>query len=186
MRKQLPLPLASLVASAVFTILVLAVGFMILGWIPALLFFIGYAGGFGMWISIPVAPNFHQIRWPYFLTLGFFMVHKWEERHFSFFPALSEITGVPVPEAGNPLAVALYLLAGAWLLIPILVTRSSPFGLYLTWTFFVSMGVIELAHFIFPFFTGKPYGYFPGMASVIGLAPASWWGLKRLWQSHTL
>ena len=54
------------------------------------------------------------------------------------------------------------------------------FGNYLTWTFFTAMGVTELAHFIFPFFTKEPYGYFPGMASVFFLAPVAWWGIYRL------
>ncbi len=51
---------------------------------------------------------------------------------------------------------------------------------YLAWTFFTSMGVIELAHFIFPFFTPEPYGYFPGMVTVVPLAPVAWFGMWRL------
>lgn len=37
------------------------------------------------------------------------------------------------------------------------------------------MGVIELAHFVFPLFGGRPYGYFPGIMSVVPLARAAWW-----------
>lgn len=47
------------------------------------------------------------------------------------------------------------------LLVPILMKRGYQFGQYLAWTFFAAMGITELAHFIFPFFTGEPYQYFP-------------------------
>jgi hypothetical protein len=39
------------------------------------------------------------------------------------------------------------------------------------------MGITELAHFIFPVLVNEPYGYFPGMASVLVLAPRTWWGI---------
>ncbi len=97
-----------------------------------------------------------------------------------FFPALSKITGVPMPDTSSPMVFALYALSGAWLLIPYLMKRGREFGWFLAWTFFTSMGVIELAHFAFPLFTGSPYGYFPGMATVVPLVPAAWWGLIRL------
>ncbi|WP_206110744.1 hypothetical protein [Pannonibacter phragmitetus] len=58
--------------------------------------------------------------------------------------------------------------------------RGYAFGHYLAWTFFVSMGVIELAHFVFPLFGGRSYGYFPGMATVVLLAPVAWWGIYRM------
>lgn len=54
------------------------------------------------------------------------------------------------------------------------------FGYFLAWTFFASMGITELAHFVLPFLTDKPYGYFPGMYSVIVLAPVAWWGMYKL------
>ncbi|MER8476717.1 hypothetical protein [Mesorhizobium sp. M1163] len=90
------------------------------------------------------------------------MLHKIEERELDFFPALSQLAGVPVPEAGSSLAVLLYVLAAGWLLVPLLMPRRYSFGYYLAWTFFTSMGVIELAHFVFPLFMDGPYGYFPG------------------------
>jgi hypothetical protein len=82
--------------------------------------------------------------------------------------------------ATPPLAVLLYAFAATWLLIPWLVGRRHAFGYFLVWTFFASMGITELAHFVFPLFTGAPYGYFPGMASVVPLAPLAWWGIWRL------
>lgn len=165
-----------------FTAAVLVLGYVLLGALPAFLFAFGFVGGFVLWLVVPTAVPFSAIKLPYFLTLGFFILHKAEERMMDFFPALSRITGRPVPEPNSLLAVLLYVFAGAWLLIPLLMLRRSPFGFYLAWTFFTSMAVIELAHFVFPFFTPGTYGYFPGMATVVLLAPAGWLGMVRLWR----
>lgn len=152
--------------------------------IPMFLFAFGFLGGFVLWLAIPTSTTFSRIRIPYFLTLAFFVLHKYEERKMAFFPRLSEITGVPVPETDSVLVYLLYASAGAWLLIPFLVNRGYDFGYYLAWTFFTAMGVTELAHFFFPFFLSTPYDYFPGMASVILLAPVAWWGLYRLFEGR--
>jgi hypothetical protein len=58
--------------------------------------------------------------------------------------------------------------------------RGYEFGRFLAWTFFASMGITELAHFGLPLLTQRPYGYFPGMGSVVVLAPLAWWGMWRL------
>lgn len=119
---------------------------------------------------------------PYFIALVLFILHITEERLFGFFPALSRTTGMPLPEAGSFFAIVLWAFTAAWLLIPFLVRHQSQFGYYLAWTFFTTMGVTELAHFVFPFFRPEPYGYFPGMATVVPLAPAAWWGMLLLIQ----
>lgn len=166
--------------AAAFTCAVLALGYVLLGFLPTFLFAFGFVGGFVLWLLIPSHVRFQDIKLPYFLTLAAFVLHKIEERYWDFFPALSRITGKPMPEPNSFLALLLYAFAGAWLLIPLLVGRGHPLGYYLAWTFFTSMGVIELAHFAFPFFTPEPYGYFPGMTTVVLLAPAGWWGMVRL------
>ena len=79
------------------------------------------------------------------------------------------------------LAILLYAFAVAWLRIPFLVKHAHPFGYYLAWTVFVAMGISESTHFAFPLLTTQPYGFFPGMASVVFLSPADWWGIWRLW-----
>ncbi len=167
-------------AAMLYTVAVVVIGYVLLGAVGAGLFTLGFLGGLFIWLAMPDRATFADIRIPYFLTLGFFVLHKIEERELDFFPALSQLTGVPVPESGSLLAVLLYVLAAAWLLIPLLMPRHCSFGHYLAWTFFFSMGVIELAHFVFPLFVDGPYGYFPGMASVVPLAPAAWWGLYRM------
>lgn len=87
----------------------------------------------------------------------------------------------PVPDVTLPLILALLgVPIGAWLAIPVLIRQGNEFGYYLGWTFFASMGITELAHFVLPLVTTEPYGYFPGMASVVVLAPFAWWGMWRL------
>jgi hypothetical protein len=176
MRKQS----STIAAACILSLAILILGYLLLGIWPTFLFAFGFMGGLIIWFTVSVHPPFASIKVPYFLTLGFFVLHKWEERYQDFFPELSKITGVPVPDTNSIGVYMLYLAAGAWLLIPWLVAKRYEFGYYLAWTFFTSMGVIELAHFVFPFFTNKSYGYFPGMATVIVLAPAAWWGMYRL------
>lgn len=171
-------------AAGLFTVAVVALGYLLLGLWPALLFCFGYVGGLALWLAAPARPTFADIRIPYFTALGLFAVHKAEERYLDFFPALSRLTGVPMPDTGSILVFALYAFAGAWLLIPWLVGRGSAFGVFLAWTFFASMGLTELAHFAFPFLAGGPLGYFPGLASAALLAPAGWWGLWALARSR--
>lgn len=175
-----PRSLGAIVGAAAHAAAVVSVGYVLLGFVPMMLFGFGFAGGWLVWLIAREEASFSDIRAPYWLTLAVFVLHKIEERELDFFPALSRLTGVPTPQEGSPLAVALYSLAAAWLLIPVLFRRRQSFGYYLAWSFFISMGVTELAHFAFPLFSGEPYGYFPGMASALFLAPAGWWGLFRM------
>jgi hypothetical protein len=179
--KSLPIVLTAVA----FTAAVVTLGYVMLGLMPMLLFALGFVGGLILWLLIPKRASFARIKVPFFLALGLFVVHKLEERYLEFFPALSEITGVPTPPTDSVLVYLLYALAACWLLIPSLVARGVDFGYFLAWTFFTSLGVIELAHFAFPLFRDGPYGYFPGMASVVLLAPIAWWGIWRLSQSPT-
>jgi hypothetical protein len=176
----------SVVLAIVFTVTAIVLGYVALGIIPAFIFTFGYLGGLIIWLLKTTNANFRQIRGPYFITMLLFIVHKIEERKMDFFPALSELTGVPVPDATSAPAILLYSIAAVWLFIPLLIWRQYAFGYYLAWTFFASMGITELAHFVFPFFKDGPYGYFPGMASVLLLAPAAWWGMYKLSQTSKL
>lgn len=180
-----PTAKSKLIALA-FIAAVLVTGLLLLGTVPTILFAIGYLGGMALWLARPTHASFADIRAPYFLTLALFICHKLEEKYQGFFPALAELTGVAIPTDRTPLALLLYVLASAWLLIPFLMKRGHALGHFLACTFFVSMGVTELAHFLFPFFTGKPYAYFPGMWSVVPLAPAAWWGIQRLAMRETM
>lgn len=169
------------IIALVFSIIILVIGYITFGIWPTLLFSLGFIGGWIAWMLLPTNGTWKDIKVPYFLTLLLFIGHRVEEKVMDFFPALQEITGVPTPDILAPQVIGLVLTSvGAWLAIPFVVARNFAFGYYLAWTFFVSMGVTELAHYFFPFVTGGPYGYFPGMASVLFLAPVAWWGMVRL------
>lgn len=114
-------------------------------------------------------------------------MHRVEENVFRFQEALSAITRVPVPELASIPLIALVLASvGSWLVAPALISRGYRFSYYLGWTFFAAMGLTELAHFVFPFLVPGPYRYFPGMITVIALAPAAWFGMSRLAQTSTV
>lgn len=175
----------ALIFAVVFTVIAITLGYVALGGLAAFLFTFGYLGGLIIWLFTAARVPFRRFAWPYFVTLAFFMVHKYEERRMNFFPALSEITGRPVPEITSLPAILLLVLASMWLLIPFLVWGKRDFGYFLAWTFFASMGVTELAHFALPLLTDRSYGYFPGMYSVIVLAPIAWWGMYKLSKRNT-
>lgn len=170
----------SVALALVVTVSTVTVGYVALGALPASLFSFGFCGGLAAWLATSTRPDFGRFRYPFYLSLAGFALHKLEERHFLFFEALSKITGVPAPEPGTWVTVVLYGAAGLWLLVPFLVRWRLEFGYYLAWTFFTSMGVTELAHFGLPLLVDEPYSYFPGMASVVVLAPLAWWGIFRL------
>lgn len=172
-----------IVCALLFSLAIPALGYMYLGSLVAFLFLLGYLGGFILWMLIPAKAPYVSLRIPYWSTLlAFLLLHKVEENVTKFFEVLSnKITGVPVPEVTPILILSLLILpVGAWLAIPFLIKRGYKFGYYFAWTFFASMGITELGHFVLPFITQDPYGYFPGMASVAVLAPLAWWGMWRL------
>lgn len=173
----------NIILAASYVTVSLYISYLALGVLPSLLFSTGFMGGFILWRWMPEKVAWKKVRTPYFITLFLFVVHKFEEHVMQFFPALSRITGVPVPELNSTPAILLLVIASFWLLIPFFINGKKDFGYFLAWTFFASMGMIELAHFVFPFYTGESYGYFPGMWSVIPLVPVAWWGMQRL--SHS-
>jgi hypothetical protein len=173
-------------AALVFTLAVPVIGYLSFGPWTALIFLSGYLVGFLLWLIVPTNVPFTAIKVAYWLTFFLFIVHRVEENRLKFQEELSELTGTPMPEVTSiPLILLLVVSVAAWLLTPFLVQRGYAFGYYLLWTFFASMGVTELAHFIFPFFEPGPYGYFPGMLSVILLAPAAWFGMWQLKSKST-
>lgn len=176
-----PAPVVML--ACLFTLAVPAVGYLSFGIVPALLFFSGYYAGFVLWLLAPGDAPLSAYKTTYIATFALLIVHRIEERVSGFFPTLAQITNVPVPDLASPAIILLLLLSVvAWLGGPFLANRGSQFGNYLVWTFFASMGVTELAHFVLPFFTPDPFHYFPGAASVFLLAPAAWFGMWLLWR----
>lgn len=170
-----------IVFALLFTITILILGYITFGFWTALIFTSGFLTGYILWLFNQNEVSFESIKIPFWSAFILFLIHRIEEKVFGFFALLSDITGVETPEIFSvPIILLILISVGAWLLIPILVKRGNLFGYYLAWTFFAAMGIKELAHFIFPFFTDESYGYFPGMASVVVLAPIAWWGMFRL------
>ena len=174
---------ATVIIAFIFSLLIPAIGFYYLGLLYAMLFLIGYMGGFLLWLLVSSHTPWTSLKKPYWLTiLAFLFLHKVEENRMKFFEVVSEkITGGTVPEYSVGLIIGMLILPiGAWLIAPWLIKRGQELGYFAIWTLFVSMGITELAHFFLPFMIHEPYGYFPGMASVIVLAPLAWWGLYKL------
>lgn len=174
---------ALVVTALVLALLVPVLGYLFLAPFYAVIFFVGYGGGFVLWWRVPSTATWSAIRLPYWLTLAaFVLLHKVEENRFKFFEEVaSTITHTPVPEVSVGLIAAMLVVPLAmWLAVPLLMRRGHELGRFLAWTFFASMGLTELAHFVMPFLAGRSFGYFPGMASVLVLAPLAWWGMARL------
>jgi hypothetical protein len=166
--------------AALITLAVPLIGYLSFGIVPAALFFVGYFSGFILWLLVPNTAPFASIKWIYWITFLLFVVHRIEEKVSGFFDTLAEMTGIAKPEIVSvPIILLLITSVGAWILGPVMASKRHPIGIYLVWTFFASMGVTELAHFVLPFFRNEAYGYFPGMASVFVLAPVAWYGMIK-------
>lgn len=177
----------TLLIALFITIAVPAIGYVSFGFLPASLFLIGYMSGMIFWLCIETKAPFSAIKTLYWVTFFLFIVHRIEEKKSGFFMKLSEMTGVPIPEITSaPIIILLIISVGAWLLGPFLYSRGHEIGKYLVWTFFASMGVTELAHFVLPLFVVGPYGYFPGMLSVLALAPVSWIAMWKMSHKRSL
>lgn len=172
-------------AALAFTVMVPAIGYISFGSIPALLFFIGYISGFALWLMFPDRAAYGRIKILYWVTFALFLVHRVEEKVSDFFQTLADITGIPTPEIVSiPIIGLLIVSVLAWIAGPFLMKGGHAFGYYLVWTFFASMGITELAHFVIPLVIKWPKWYFPGMLSVLVLAPVAWIGIWRLSQKN--
>jgi len=161
---------------------VLLAGYLSLGFWTMLILTSGFVGGLILWLIFPDPVEFARVKWPFWSAFALFVVHRIEEYVSGFFGRLADITGAATPEVASIPVIAMVLLSiGGWLAAPLLAARKMRIGTYFLWTFFCAMGVTELAHLVvFPFFTDTPIAYFPGMASVIFLAPVAWWGMARM------
>lgn len=175
----------TIVSAVLFTALVLGLGFAAFGPWTSLIFSSGFVGGLGLWLAWPGPVADRDVRTPYIAALVLFGLHRVEERFSGFFEALAKLTGTPTPPILSwPVILLVAASVGAWLLVLPLLKRGRPFGAYLAWTFFTALGVTELFHFVFPVIAFGRLQYFPGMASVLVLAPVAWWGMSRLAQAR--
>jgi hypothetical protein len=175
-------PASTVLIAAGFTAATLWVGYLAFGLITMLVFTAGFASAAG---AVPRLLGRYQ--GAVGITLLLFLLHRAEERQMGFFAYLSEATGVATPAlSSTPLVLLLVMSVGAWLLVPVLMPRGNPFGRYLAWTFFASMGIAELAHFaVFPWLGDTGPHYVPGMWTVPALAAVAWFGMWRLATGRT-
>jgi hypothetical protein len=173
---------ASVLIAVLVTAVTLGLGYASFGFLTMLVFTAGFLGGLLLWLVLPSRGTWGDIRWPFWLSLVLFFAHRVEEKQLGFFAMLSEVTGVPTPPATSPPVLLLVgTSVGAWLLVPVLMKRRHQLGAYFAWTFFASMGLTELAHYlVFPFLRGPGYHFVPGMLTVPVLAPVAWLGMWRL------
>lgn len=176
-----PDPTAILFGSAISAV-TLGLGYTSFGIVTTMIFAVGFVGGLFLWLALPTRASWKDIKAPYWLALLLFAVHRIEENVSGFFQKLSEITAEQIPSLTSLSLILLVLISvGCWLSIPVLMAKRYSIGSYFAWTFFASMGLTELAHIlVFPFFDSSTNLYFPGMASVVLLAPIAWWGMWRL------
>lgn len=145
------------------TAAILILGYIAFGFWTAFIFTFGFLGGFLIWLFTTHQVPFQKFKVVYWLTLVLFLLHRVEEKVMGFFAKLAAITGVTTPEITSiPVILLVLASVGAWLAIPILVNRNYAFGYYLAWTFFASMGITELAHFLFPLSPTNLTGIFRG------------------------
>lgn len=172
----------TIAAAVLLTLAILTLGFVSFGFWTMVIFSSGFGVGLLLWLTFPNQPAFRHIKWPFFAAFALFIAHRVEEYVSRFFDELARITNTPTPEIASwPVVLLVALSVGGWVAAPFMVARGSAFGYYLMWTAFAAFGISELAHLlVFPFLTGEPYGYFPGMASVVLLAPVAWWGMATL------
>ena len=173
---------ATVVLASGLTAVTLVLGYRAFGLVTMRVVTAGFLGGFVLWLALPSRGTWADIKAPYWVALLLFLAHRVEEKQMGFFAYLSEVTGVRTPNITSVAVILLLVVSvGAWLLIPILMKRAPAFARYLTWTFFTSMGITELAHFVvFPFLGQPNYNYVPGMWTVLLLAPVAWFGMWRL------
>jgi len=172
---------ASIVLALAFTLAMVALGYLTVGIAVALPFAVGFSSGFVLWLTRPLTASFRTIKGPYIAGLIAYVIHRAEEEIAAFVPALEELGADMAVSVTHPWSLTLVALSLIWFLSPLLIKRGIAFGHYAAWTIFTSFGILELAHFVFPFFTPEPYGYFPGMWTAPLIVATGWWGLWRMW-----
>lgn len=152
-----------------------ALGYVLMGPLPALIFSVFLIGGLIPWYFTsygrPVNPD--TIVVPYLLTVIFFIIHVAEEFFTDFWTEIGDLGGRDV-SLDQFLLVAAFIGPVLWLSGLILLYMRTEIGNYLTWAFLVAMTVSELSHFVFPFVSAGRFTYFSGLyTAALPLIPAA-------------
>lgn len=118
---------------------------------------------------------------PYLITVILFLIQVGEEYLSEAWKAFTRI--------GQPLTEHTFFLGAAssapifWLLGLILLCLRTEIGNWMAWVFAVALGIVDAAHFVFPFMDTGHFGYFSGLYSAILLVPAGWYLGFRLYRA---
>jgi hypothetical protein len=164
----------TLVLPVLLICIIVAIGYVMLGLIPAIVFAVAFGGGFVLYIATAWRTPFdpRKVIVPYLLTVMFFIVHTYEEYLTDFEVLVSTLAGRTVPEA-DLLFVVAWLAPFIWVGGAIALIKQWAVGYYFLCAFFVAMTIAELAHFVFPFVVDGTFHYQSGMyTAALPLIPA--------------
>jgi hypothetical protein len=164
----------TLILPIVLICTIVAIGYVMLGIIPAIVFAVAFGGGLVLYIATawrnPFDPR--KVIVPYLLTVMLFLVHTYEEYLTDFEELVSTLAGRTVPEA-DLLFVIAWLAPFIWVGGAIALIKQWAVGYYFLCAFFVAMTIAELAHFVFPFVIDGTFHYQSGMyTALLPLIPA--------------
>lgn len=151
-----------------------ALGYSLLGWLPAIVFTVAFGGGFVLYVFTSWRTQFDTMKVivPYLLTIIFFVIHVYEEYITGFENLVSDISGIHVLQS-RFLLVAAFIAPIVWITGAILIIKKTALGYYFLCAFFFAMMVAELSHFVFPFLEDGTFHYSSGMyTAALPLLPA--------------
>ncbi|GLQ54003.1 hypothetical protein [Devosia nitrariae] len=153
---------------------IVAIGYVMLGPIPAAVFAVAFGGGLILYMATAWRTPFdsRKVIVPYLLTVMLFLVHTYEEYLTDFEVLVSTLAGRTVPEA-DLLFVIAWLAPFIWVGGAIALIKQWAVGYYFLCAFFIAMTIAELAHFVFPFVIDGTFHYESGMyTAALPLVPA--------------
>ena len=169
----------NLVLPVVLVIVLVGIAHVVLGPIPAIVFFAAFGGGLVLYMRTAWRTPFDTLKVivPYLLTVMLFMVHTYEEYLTDFEVVVSRMAGRTVPEPDFLFIVA-WLAPLLWVGGAILLIKQWAVGYYFLCAFFVAMTIAELSHFVFRFVIDGTFHYESGMyTAALPLIPAAY-GLR--------
>lgn len=164
----------TLVLPILLICIIVAIGYVMLGLVPAIVFSVAFGGGLILYMATAWRTPFdpRKVIVPYLLTVMLFLVHTYEEYLTDFEVLVSTLAGRTVPEA-DLLFVIAWLAPFIWIGGAIALIKQWAVGYYFLCAFFVAMTIAELAHFVFPFVIDGTFHYESGMyTAALPLIPA--------------
>lgn len=159
------------------SILMPCLAYLSIGVLYAAISSIGYFLGFLFWQHFSSCVAWRAIKAPYIFTLLTLLIN-WSSLFESSSGRAENALIASVNDERTLWFLAIQLLV--WLVFPFLLLRDNSLGSYFAWAFFTTMGVTEFTTFVVPVLLNVSLSYFPGMVSVLVIAPLAWWGIWRM------